>query len=112
MFKNNWDIIVLFVACLAIQVLIAFDAESSGKSLYISKCVACHNLNPSKAGAIGPDIANASLELVTLKTQKRKYPVGYKPKRKTNVMPIIKLTQKQISSIHNYLSEFLKNEKK
>ena len=108
MLKGNWDIIVLFVACLAIQALIALDAESSVKSLYISKCASCHNLNPAKAGAVGPDIANASLELVTLKTQKRQYPVGYKPKRKTNAMPKIVLTQKQIRDIHHYISGFTK----
>lgn len=81
---------------------------SEGKRIYMTSCAKCHNTNPSKPGVIGPDIANSSLELITLKTQKREYPKGYKPKRKTKIMPIIKLSSSQITALHEYISSFNK----
>jgi mono/diheme cytochrome c family protein len=80
----------------------------SGKTIYQSKCLKCHNADPSKKGSIGPDIADASLELVTVRTQKRGYPAGYTPKRKTKIMPVVKLTEKEIKAVHEYISSFNK----
>lgn len=77
-----------------------------GKNLYTSKCIRCHNANPTKAGIIGPDIAGSSLELITAKTQHREYPKGYIPKRKTKIMPIIKMNENEIKAIHKYLNSF------
>ena len=77
-----------------------------GKSIYLSRCTACHNVDPSKPGKVGPDIAGSSLELITLKTQKREYPLGYIPKRKTKMMPRIPLTQNQLKDLHSYISSF------
>lgn len=89
--------------------LFAFNSDANeGKRIYLSVCAKCHNVNPVKPGVIGPDIAGSSLELITLKTQKREYPKGYKPKRKTKVMPIIKLNTKQLKSLHEYISSFVK----
>ena len=79
---------------------------SEGSALYKTRCASCHNVNPTKPGSIGPDLAGSSLELITLKTQKRQYPVGYKPKRKTRVMPQIKLSERQLKSLHDYISSF------
>jgi mono/diheme cytochrome c family protein len=78
----------------------------SGKSIYIQKCIRCHNANPTIAGAIGPDVAGSSLELITLKTQKKEYPRNYKPKRKTKIMPVIKLKETQLLDLSKYLSSF------
>lgn len=64
--------------------------------------------NPTKPGSIGPDIAGSSLELITLKTQKRQYPTGYKPKRKTRIMPQIKLSDNQLKALHQYINSFVK----
>lgn len=89
--------------------LFAFNSDANeGKRIYLSVCSKCHNINPTKPGVIGPDIVGSSLELITLKTQKREYPKGYKPKRKTKVMPIIKLNDKQLKSLHEYISSFVK----
>ena len=89
--------------------LAAFNSNAdAGKALFISKCTQCHNKNPSKPGSVGPDIADSSFELLKLKTQQRKYPAGYKPKRKTLVMPIIKLTDAQIESMRVYIAKFRK----
>ena len=94
--------ILLFLALLNVSY------AQSGQALYKTKCASCHNLNPTKPGSIGPDIAGSSLELVRLKTQNRTYPANYKPKRKTRVMPIIKLSETQIKNIHEYIDSFLK----
>ena len=79
-----------------------------GKSIYQSKCIRCHNADPSKKGSIGPDISDASLELITVRTQKKGYPAGYTPKRKSKVMPIIKLTEAELKALHSYIKTFNK----
>jgi mono/diheme cytochrome c family protein len=112
MIKNNIDALVFFVATLLVGLLLSSVSEAnSGKALYQSRCTSCHNTNPTKPGNIGPDIASSSLELITLKTQKREYPKGYKPKRKTRVMPRIVLTEKQLKELHAYISSFAKGKK-
>ena len=95
-----------------IVTLISFKSMADvGKVLFITKCTQCHNTDPSKTGAVGPDIADSSFELIKLKTQQRKYPTGYRPKRKTLIMPVIKLTDAQIESIRAYIATFKKSNK-
>jgi mono/diheme cytochrome c family protein len=65
--------------------LAAGDA-AKGKQLYIANCSACHNLDPSKPGAIGPEIKGSSLALLTTRVLAGTYPKGYKPKRNTKLM--------------------------
>ena len=109
MIKHNLEAIILFIGALFVAFLLSEVSHANvDKSIFINKCAKCHNINPTKPGSIGPDIAGSSLELVTLKTQKREYPKNYKPKRKTKIMPIVKLTIKEIQQIHNYLNSFIK----
>lgn len=109
MIKHNSEAIVLFIVSILISIWISSLSEASeGSRIFLSKCATCHNQNPTKKGSIGPDIADSSLELVTLKTQKREYPKGYKPKRKTKLMPRIPLSEAQLKSVHEYLRSFLK----
>jgi len=100
------DIVVLFFITLVMIFSMKTSEASEGSALYKTRCASCHNVNPTKPGSIGPDLAGSSLELITLKTQKRQYPVGYKPKRKTRVMPQIKLSERQLKSLHDYISSF------
>ena len=59
-----------------------------GRVIYLSYCAACHNSNdPSKDGPIGPAIQGSSQALLEAKVFRGGYPPGYKPKRKTAVMP-------------------------
>lgn len=109
MVKHNLEAILLIFLALLIGFLMSELAEANdGKKLYLSKCAACHNVNPTKQGSIGPELVGASLELITLKTQKREYPKNYVPKRKTRLMPKIPLKTEQIEFIHNYISGFKK----
>ena len=62
---------------------------AKGKSVYGSVCIACHNMDPNQAGAIGPDLAGTTLELLQTKVLKNEYPSGYTPKRDTsNMVPL------------------------
>lgn len=108
--RQSLDVFVFLLASALLMLLFSMlDSEASeGKIIYTSKCVKCHNVNPAKQGSIGPDIANSSLELITLKTQQRKYPNNYTPKRKTKIMPMIKLTEKEIQFLHKYINSFNK----
>lgn len=109
MLKHNLEALLFFVAAIGISFLLSeLGYAQDGGALYKTRCAVCHNVNPTKPGSIGPDIAGSSLELITLKTQKREYPLGYIPKRKTKIMPRIPLSQTQLKSLHQYLKSFVK----
>ena len=107
-------------ARLTLLLLIAFAAgacggdssESAGKSVdwkrgrsvYIANCVACHNMDPSKDGPIGPALKGSTPELVKSRVLRTEYPPGYTPKRNTKVMPTFPFLESEIK----YLQEFLK----
>jgi mono/diheme cytochrome c family protein len=82
--------------------------ESRGKAVYMSTCIACHNPDPRKIGSVGPDIAFSSLELVTLRVTKAQYPVGYKPKRDSKMMPAFPQLAADVGALHAYLNSFKK----
>lgn len=68
------------------QIVAAGDAVK-GRQIWLAQCVACHNSDPSKAGAVGPAVKGALPELVEGKLLRGVYPPGYTPKRPTNIMP-------------------------
>lgn len=76
-----------------------------GKIVYMSYCIVCHNINPKMAGGTGPSNWGSSLELVTLKVLHGKYPKGYKPKRKSKLMPQFDDDlEEDIMAIHAFLN--------
>ncbi|RLA63010.1 MAG: hypothetical protein DRQ88_11595 [Epsilonproteobacteria bacterium] len=76
-----------------------------GRTVYMTTCVVCHNLDPKRVGPTGPAIHNSSLELVKEKLLKGGYPAGYKPQRKTHLMPtFIDEHEKDIDAIHAFLN--------
>lgn len=50
-------------------------------------CIACHNIDPTKDGAVGPAVKGSSRALIESKLLRGEYPAGYKPKRETKLMP-------------------------
>jgi mono/diheme cytochrome c family protein len=86
----------------------ASSEPDPGKITYSKKCMSCHNRDPRKPGSVGPDVAGSSYELIEAKTQRREYPPGYTPKRKTKSMPKIKLTKKELEDLHKFLNSFEK----
>ena len=65
----------------------AAGSAAKGKQVYMANCIACHNVNPAKPGALGPELKGSSKALVSARVLSAKYPKGYKPKRATKMMP-------------------------
>ncbi|HET9235256.1 MAG TPA: cytochrome c [Candidatus Eisenbacteria bacterium] len=75
-----------------------------GRRVYMATCIACHNVDPSRDGAIGPAIKGASRELLEARILNASYPPGYTPKRKTALMPKQPQLAKDIPDLAAYLS--------
>ena len=43
----------------------AAGSAAKGKQVYMANCIACHNVNPSKPGARGPELKGSSKALVS-----------------------------------------------
>lgn len=79
-----------------------------GRTTYQTFCIACHNADPRRPGAVGPDIAFSSKELLTLRLMEAKYPEGYKPKRPGTVMPAMPQLKEEIDGLHEFLNALKK----
>ena len=76
-----------------------------GRTIYQAKCIACHNADPKLAGALGPEVKGASLELLKLRIKEGVYPQNYTPKRTTKLMvPMPELSEEDIKALHAYLN--------
>jgi mono/diheme cytochrome c family protein len=58
-----------------------------GQQAWLANCIACHNLDPSRDGSVGPAVKGASAALLEARVLRGEYPPGYTPKRNTKVMP-------------------------
>ncbi len=74
-----------------------------GRSQYQSVCIACHNPDPTRDGAVGPALAGASLELLRAKVLRNEYPPGYTPKRDTLNMVPLPFMEKELPAVAAYL---------
>ena len=91
--KNVALAVFVFAALslLAAPLLAAGDA-AKGKGVYMANCIACHNPDPTKDGALGPAIKGSSKALIEARVLNgsikydQSYPKGYKPKRDTRFM--------------------------
>ncbi len=76
-----------------------------GRQIYMSNCIACHNPDPNRPGALGPDIAGSSRELVEARVLRNEYPEGYRPKRETRVMIPLPHLEPEIDALVAFLAE-------
>jgi mono/diheme cytochrome c family protein len=82
----------------------AEQLSSRGKTIYLSNCTACHNVDPGVDGAVGPAVAGSSLELLEARIMRAEYPAGYKPKRDTRSMVALAHLEKEIPALAAFLS--------
>lgn len=85
-------------------VLAQDDQLKRGKSIYLSSCTACHNSNPTLPGAVGPDVAGSSLELITARVLRAEYPPGYKPKRSSKLMTALPHLKEELPALSAFLN--------
>jgi mono/diheme cytochrome c family protein len=78
-------------------------AAERGRQIYFAYCTACHNVDPSQPGPIGPPIKGSSRELLEAKVLNGSYPPGYTPKRPTKVMVPMPAVAPEIPALAEYL---------
>jgi mono/diheme cytochrome c family protein len=105
------SILVVFLAltqCVKAATRIPTDKVQhlEGKRLYVLHCTNCHNARPNLQGSIGPPILTTTYEAFKLKVIEGKYPVNYKPIRKTTLMPPFPTLKNRIDNIYNYIQTF------
>jgi mono/diheme cytochrome c family protein len=79
------------------------DVEA-GRAIFLSHCIACHNVDPSHDGSLGPAIKGSSLELLQARVMRGEYPPGYAPKRDTKIMVKLPITEEDVEKIHKFLN--------
>lgn len=75
-----------------------------GRAIYAANCTACHNSNPARPGALGPEILGSSLELLEARVLHAAYPPGYTPKRQTKQMVALPQLSSELQALHAYLN--------
>ncbi len=81
------------------------EAARRGQRTYQNACIACHDVNPNRDGALGPAIAGSAVELLEAKVLRGQYPPGYTPKRMTGSMPVFTYLEEKLPDIAAYLAE-------
>jgi mono/diheme cytochrome c family protein len=84
-------------------VLSAEEMIDAGRSVYNANCIACHSLDPTKDGALGPAVAGSSLVLLEARVLRAEYPESYEPKRATRVMVALPHLQPRLPELAAYL---------
>ena len=81
------------------------DLVARGRQVYMSNCIACHNMDPTLEGGLGPAVEGASYELLEARVVRGGYPLGYTPKRSSNTMPRFEHLADQVDALAAYLAE-------
>jgi mono/diheme cytochrome c family protein len=76
---------------------------AAGRSAYNANCIACHSMDPTQDGALGPAVSGASLELLEARVLRVEYPDGYVPKRTTRVMVPLPHLEPRLVELAAYL---------
>lgn len=75
----------------------------AGRGAYNANCIACHSVDPTTDGALGPAVAGSSLSLIEARVLRAEYPEGYKPKRDTRVMVALPHLKPRLAELAAYL---------
>jgi len=75
----------------------------AGRSVYNANCIACHGVDPTRDGALGPAVAGSSLELLEARVLRAEYPPGYEPKRPSRVMVALPHLESKLPELAAYL---------
>jgi mono/diheme cytochrome c family protein len=76
---------------------------AEGRSTYNANCIACHAMDPTLDGALGPAVAGASPELIEARVLRGEYPAGYSPKRTSRVMVALPHLEPKLPALAAYL---------
>ena len=79
------------------------ELVAQGAKVYKSNCTACHNMDPSKKGSLGPAIAGSSEALVEARVVHGTYPPGYTPKSDSRLMVAMPYLAKDVKALTAYL---------
>lgn len=76
-----------------------------GHDVYMNVCIACHNANPGRDGAIGPDLIGSTRELIEWRVVRGEYPPGYTPKQATGAMPAFPHLAGDVDALYAFIHE-------
>jgi len=79
------------------------ELVAAGRVTYNANCIACHGMDPTRDGALGPAVSGASAELIEARVLRGEYPAGYKPKRDTRVMVALPHLKDKLPELVAYL---------
>lgn len=74
-----------------------------GQRVYLANCTACHHIDPTLNGTLGPAIAGSSRALISARVLGGKYPPGYTPKRDSQLMQPLPYLRDEIDDLAAYL---------
>ncbi len=86
------------------NVLSAEALIEGGRSVYNANCIACHSMDPTKDGALGPAVSGSSPALLETRVLRGEYPEGYEPKRTTRVMIPLPHLEPRLPELAAYLN--------
>jgi len=76
---------------------------ADGRAVYNANCIACHALDPTVDGALGPAVSGSSLELLEARVLRGEYPEGHEPKRPSRVMVPLPHLEPKLPELAAYL---------
>ena len=76
-----------------------------GKLVYGAHCIACHHVDPSLDGPLGPALVGSPRELIAARVVRGDYPAGYTPKRDTALMQALPYLAEEVDPLYAYLNQ-------
>lgn len=81
------------------------DPVARGKLVYAANCTACHHVDPSLEGPLGPPLVGSSRELIEARVVRGAYPEGYTPERETALMQPLPYLAEEVGALAAYLNQ-------